>query len=49
MVSSFAEDHFDQLEGLILLPSYSATDLTESYLPTLMIYGREDQVMDREK
>lgn len=49
MASSFAEDHLDQLEGLIFLPSYSAIDLTETYLPTLMVYGTKDQVMDREK
>ena len=49
MASSYAKNNADQLTGLILLASYSAVDLTETNLPTLMIYGTADEVMNREK
>lgn len=49
MASSYAENNANQLTGLILLASYSATDLTESDLPTLLIYGTADEVMNKEK
>ncbi len=48
MASSYAEKNADQLAGLILLASYSAVDLTESDLPTLLIYGTADEVMNKE-
>lgn len=48
MASSYSEKNADQLAGLILLASYSAVDLTETDLPTLMIYGTADEVMNRE-
>ena len=35
-------------EGLILLGSYSITDLSESDLNVLSVFGSEDQVMNRE-
>lgn len=48
MASSYAENNADQLAGLILLASYSAVDLTESDIPTLLIYGTADEVLDKE-
>lgn len=48
MASSYAEKNEDQLAGLILLASYSAVDLTEEDLSTLMIYGTADEVMNKE-
>ena len=39
----------DEFEGLILLGSYSATDLSKVDLSVLSIYGSEDRVMNREK
>lgn len=49
MASSYAEKNADQLAGLILLASYSAVDLTEVDLPTLLIYGTADEVLDKER
>lgn len=48
MASSYAEKNANQLGGLILLASYSAVDLTESDIPTLLIYGTADEVMNKE-
>lgn len=42
-------DHADEYDGLILLASYSTTDLSESDLKVLSIYGSKDKVMNREK
>ncbi|MDO4477808.1 MAG: alpha/beta hydrolase [Lachnospiraceae bacterium] len=39
----------DEYEGLILLGAYSTKDLSQDQLPVLSIYGREDEVMNREK
>ena len=49
MAASYAAEHADEFEGLILLGSYSTTDLTSTDLDVLSIYGSEDQVLDREK
>lgn len=49
MASSYAKKNRDQLVGLILLASYSAVDLTDTNLPTLVIYGTADEVMNQEK
>lgn len=49
MASSYARKNADQLAGLILLASYSAVDLTDTDLPTLLIYGTADEVMNQEK
>lgn len=48
MASSFAEENAEKLNGLIFLASYSATDLTETSLNVLSIYGNQDTVMDTE-
>lgn len=46
MAASFVADNSDDFEGLILLGSYSTTQIA---LPVLSIYGSEDKVMNREK
>lgn len=49
MAASYLEKHAEDYEGLILLGSYSASDLTETDLNVLSIYGSEDRVLNREK
>ena len=46
MAASFVADNSDDFDGLILLGSYSTTEVT---LPVLSVYGSEDQVLNREK
>ena len=46
MAASFVADNSDDFEGLILLGSYSTTQIA---LPVLSIFGSEDKVMNREK
>ena len=49
MAASYLADHADEYEGLILLGSYSTTDLSDTDLDVLSIYGSEDKVLNREK
>ena len=49
MAAAYLADEADDFEGLILLGSYSATDLSETDLSVVSIYGSEDLVMNREK
>ena len=49
MAAFYAGDHPDDFDGLILLASYSAEDLSGSGLPVLSVYGSEDTVLNREK
>ena len=49
MAAAYLEKNAEDYEGLILLGSYSATDLSQSGLEVLSIYGSEDKVMNREK
>ena len=49
MAASYAADHADELDGLVLLAAYSTRDLTGSGLAVLSIYGSEDGVLDMEK
>jgi len=49
MAASYLADHAKDYEGLILLGSYSATDLSDTDLAVLSIFGSEDKVMNREK
>lgn len=49
MASSYAEKNADWLAGLILLAAYSAVDLTDTNLETLIIYGTADEVLNKEK
>lgn len=47
--TNYLSKHPDKFDGLILLASYSAVDLTDSELDALTIYGTEDQIMNRER
>lgn len=49
MAAAYLEDNFDSYEGLILLGSYSTTDLTDTDLDVISIYGSEDTVLNQEK
>lgn len=49
MAASYLADHTDDYEGLILLGSYSTSDLSNTDLDVLSIYGSEDRVLNREK
>lgn len=49
MAASYAADHADELEGLILLAAYSTADLTGSGLEVFSVYGSEDKVLNMEK
>ena len=49
MAASYLEDHANEYNGLVLLGAYSTTDLSNSGLEVLSIYGSEDTVMDFEK
>lgn len=44
----YAKDHTDKLDSLILLASYSTSDLRESGLKVLSIYGSDDGVLNRD-
>jgi hypothetical protein len=49
MAAAYLEEHTDAFDGLILLGSYSTTDLTSTDLDVLSIYGSEDRVLNAEK
>jgi dienelactone hydrolase len=49
MAAAYLAEEADDFEGLILLGSYSTTDLSETDLSVVSIYGSEDLVMNREK
>ena len=49
MAASYAADHVDELDGLVLLAAYSTRDLTRSGLSVLSVYGSEDGVLDMGK
>ena len=49
MAASYLADNAEEYEGLILLGSYAANDLSDTDLDVLSIYGSEDKVMNREK
>ena len=49
MASLYLEENYDVYKGLILLGSYSTTDLREYDLDVLSIYGSEDNVLNKEK
>ncbi len=46
MASSYANKHIDKVLGLILLGAYSVNTAS---LPTIVIYGSEDGVLNRSK
>ena len=49
IAASYAANHTDTLDGLVLLAAYSTADLTGSGLRVYSTYGSEDGVMNREK
>lgn len=49
MAASYLEKHPDDYEGLILLGAYSASDLSDTDLDVISIYGSNDQVLNHEK
>ena len=49
MAASFAAEHPETFDGLILLAAYSTEDLTESGLDVWSLYGSEDGVLNFEK
>lgn len=49
MAASYAAAHSNTLNGLILLAAYSTSDLKDTNLEVLSIYGTEDKVLDLEK
>ncbi len=49
MAASFAADHSDSIDGLVLLASYSTEDLSETDLEVLSIVGSNDGVLNQEK
>lgn len=48
MASSYASDHVDELNGLILLAAYPTEELPKDF-PVLSIYGSEDMVLNSDK
>ena len=49
MAASFLADHPEELDGLVLLASYSTADLTQTGAEVLSLYGSEDGVINMEK
>ena len=47
--ANYLTSHESEFEGLILLASYSTTDLSDTDLQVLSIYGSNDQIMNRER
>lgn len=49
MIASFASEHTDQVDGLLLLAAYTTKDLSRTDLKVTTIYGSEDGVLNMEK
>lgn len=49
MAASYASEHTDSFDGLVLLGAYSTADLSVTDLDVLSIYGSEDKIMNSEK
>ena len=49
MAAEYLSSHSDTFDGLILLASYSASDLHNSNISVLSVYGSEDHVLNMEK
>ena len=49
MAASYLSEHTEDFDGLILLGSYTATDLSQTDLAVLSVYGSEDRELNREK
>lgn len=48
MAAQYVSKHAEEYTGLILLAAYSTSDLSETKLRVLSIYGSEDGVLNRE-
>lgn len=49
MAASYLSDKSDDYKGLVLLGSYSATDISDTGLKVLSVYGSEDTVLNTDK
>lgn len=49
MASKYVSEHQEEFDGLILLGSYPVSDISDSTLQALVIYGTEDKVLDMNK
>ncbi len=49
MASSYVANNTDEYDGLILLGSYSTSDLSHGKVRVLSLFGSEDKVMNRDK
>ena len=49
LAASYAADHAEEYEGLLLLAAYSTADLTGTDLEVTSLYGSADGVLDLEK
>ena len=49
MAASYASNHTDTFDGLILLASYSSVDISSSGLNVISVYGSNDGVLDMNK
>lgn len=48
MAASYASKNLDKVEGLILLASYSTSDLSSSSMRVLSIFGNKDGILNKE-
>ena len=49
MAASYISSHTEEYDGLVLLGSYSTTDISNTNLDVISIYGSEDKVLNLEK
>lgn len=49
MAASYLSDKSDDYKGLVLLGSYSATDISDTGLKVLSVYGSKDTVLNTDK
>ncbi len=49
IASSYADKHRNELDGLILLAAYTTSDLSDSSLNVISIYGSNDKVLNIKK
>ncbi|MCR5823522.1 MAG: alpha/beta hydrolase [Lachnospiraceae bacterium] len=48
-ISAFADEKGDAVKGLVLLGAHGTSDLTDTNITTLVMYGSEDGVVQRKK
>ncbi len=49
IASDFAEDHQDEVKGLIMLAAYTNCDMSEISMPALSVYGDSDGVLNKKR